>query len=160
MHGLIFLELKKHVEDRFSTDVWKNIVDQCHLNKVNYNMATTYPDKDIVAILNITSEILGESPSNLLESFGDYLAPRLLKSSHLLINPNWTIIDLLENSLLRKIFNSNACLTCNINRTSSKLLACVKEECPSGLRSTLGKRVYAKHVPWVRIPPPPTLGMI
>lgn len=30
------------------------------------------------------------------------------------------------------------------------------EECPSGLRSTLGKRVYAINVPWVRIPPPPT----
>ncbi|MCH9619289.1 MAG: hypothetical protein S4CHLAM45_04350 [Chlamydiales bacterium] len=29
------------------------------------------------------------------------------------------------------------------------------EECPSGRRSTLGKRVCANPVPWVRIPSPP-----
>lgn len=29
------------------------------------------------------------------------------------------------------------------------------EGCPSGLRSTLGKRVYVNRVPWVRIPPLP-----
>jgi hypothetical protein len=33
------------------------------------------------------------------------------------------------------------------------------EECPSGRRSTLGKRVCVTSVPWVRIPPPPkTMG--
>src|SRR6185295_13182783 len=34
------------------------------------------------------------------------------------------------------------------------------ERWPSGLRRTLGKRVYVNRVPWVRIPlsPPPTAG--
>ncbi len=31
----------------------------------------------------------------------------------------------------------------------------ILEECPSGRRSTLGKRVCVNLVPWVRIPPPP-----
>ena len=35
----------------------------------------------------------------------------------------------------------------------------VLEECPSGRRSTLGKRVNATSVSWVRIPPPPIFAI-
>jgi hypothetical protein len=46
-------------------------------------------------------------------------------------------------------------------RDSSILLSLIaREECPSGLRSTPGKRVYVNRVPWVRIPPLPTPRMI
>ncbi len=45
--------------------------------------------------------------------------------------------------------------TVGSNPTLSDFNITFLEECPSGRRSTLGKRVYANPVPWVRIPPPP-----
>lgn len=41
---------------------------------------------------------------------------------------------------------------------SCRLLGSSVEECLSGLRSSLGKRVCRESVPWVRIPPPPSSG--
>ena len=50
----------------------------------------------------------------------------------------------LENYHVRKgIGGSNPSLSASVVR------------CPSGLRSTPGKRVYGYAVPWVRIPPSP-----
>jgi len=57
-----------------------------------------YPDAEIVAIIGAASSITGLSVSAVLEDFGEFIAPALIKMFGHLLWAEWKTIDVVENT--------------------------------------------------------------
>ena len=100
MHGIIFSELKKFVTAKAGPQAWKNLVEdpQSGAKRTSYLVTETYPDAELVGIVQAGSKALGVPVPALLESFGEFIVPDLANIYAALIKPQWGLLDLLENT--------------------------------------------------------------
>ena len=98
MHGLIFTELKKFATDRFGADAWNQLVADAQPSTRIFLMTGEYPDSDLVALVQSASKVSGTPVPTLLERFGEFIAPDLMKTYRSMINPDWKTLDLVENT--------------------------------------------------------------
>jgi hypothetical protein len=63
-----------------------------------YVFDTTYPDAEIISIVQIVSQANGLPAEEVLHRFGEGLVPSLLEVYGFLVNPNWTFVDFLLNT--------------------------------------------------------------
>jgi len=98
MHGVIFSELKKFVESQLGPDAWRSLVHEAGLGKRIYLPLSTYPDEEIFALVATASRITGIAETALLRSFGEFVAPNLLRMYKAYIKPGWTTLDVIENA--------------------------------------------------------------
>ncbi len=97
MHGMVFGELKRFIDQNLGGSSWQSLLKQLDFRKV-YIPIQEYPDEEILALVSAASHKTGITIYELLVAFGKFIAPTLLKSYHRQINPNWTLIDLLEQT--------------------------------------------------------------
>jgi predicted hydrocarbon binding protein len=98
MHGLIFAELKKYVETRFDTKTWETLLAKAGLKGNLYLAASVYPDSDLISLVTKACEMTGLAPKAVLEDFGEFIAPDLVRQYAFLIKPEWTLVDFLCNT--------------------------------------------------------------
>lgn len=113
MHGIIFTELKKYVDAKLGENVWGDILKEVGLKTKTY-MPTYmpirfYPDEEAVAIVGSVSKTTGRSIPAVLEDFGEFIVPTLLKMYQTLIKPEWRTLDLIENTeaVIHKVVRSS-----------------------------------------------------
>jgi Haem-NO-binding len=97
MHGIIFSELKKYVETRFSVETWPTLLNEAGLGSKLYMGIQSYPDQDAVALVTTAARLTGQSAPAILEDFGTFIAPDLLGMYRTLLRPDWKTLELLEN---------------------------------------------------------------
>ena len=99
MHGLIFFYLQKFadVASAGSTS-WKGIQSSVTTTTTRFLPSGVYPDSDAVAILTSIAETSGRPLPAVLEEFGRFLAPSLLKVARSVIEPSWRTLDVIENT--------------------------------------------------------------
>ena len=95
MHGLIFAELKKYVEAKFDAKTWDVLLEKAGLKGNIYMAASVYPDSDILSLVTTACAITGLTPKAVLEDFGEFIAPDLVKQYAFLVKPEWTFLDFL-----------------------------------------------------------------
>jgi predicted hydrocarbon binding protein len=98
MHGLIFSELKKYVETKFDSKTWQTLLEKAGLKGNLYLSASVYPDSDLISLVTKACEMTGLAPKAVLEDFGDFIAPDLVKQYAFLIKPEWNLVDFLCNT--------------------------------------------------------------
>lgn len=98
MHGLIFTELKKYVENKFDKATWEKLLDKAGKKHQMYVSAAVYPDQDILALVTTACEMTGAPANELLEDFGQFIAPDLVEQYKFLISPGWGLLDFLANT--------------------------------------------------------------
>jgi predicted hydrocarbon binding protein len=98
MHGLIFSELKKYVETKFDSKTWEALLEKAGLKGNLYLSASVYPDSDLISLVTKACEMTGLAPKAVLEDFGDFIAPDLVKQYAFLIKPEWNLVDFLCNT--------------------------------------------------------------
>jgi len=98
MHGIIFSELRKYAETRHGKDTWNTLLRNAGLANQTYLPVQEYPDSEIVAIVGAASSITGLSESAVLEDFGEFIAPALIKMFGHLLWAEWKTIDVIENT--------------------------------------------------------------
>jgi hypothetical protein len=79
MNSLIVGELKTFLRSRLGADVWG-------------------PDDDFTKIVAAAARRTGLTPNGLLESFGQFLAPRLLAMYPSLVKPEWGALEVIEHT--------------------------------------------------------------
>ena len=97
MHGIIFSELKKYVVASQGTDTWSKLHLASGLSGGMYLTTSTYPDSDAATLVSTASKILNVAPAVIMEGFGEFIAPSLIKIYNGLIRPEWRTLDLLEH---------------------------------------------------------------
>lgn len=79
MHGLIVTELKMFVKSQLGAETWS-------------------PDDNFTKIVATAAERAALTPNALLESFGQFIAPRLLSMYPALVKPEWRSLDVIEHT--------------------------------------------------------------
>src|SRR5262245_33196701 len=98
MHGLILLELRNYVTERHGENTWRKIYTGAKLREKVYVPMLTYPDEEAAQLLSSTARVLDLELSTLLEDFGFFITPHLLKLYPNLIQPEWRTIELILNT--------------------------------------------------------------
>jgi len=63
-----------------------------------YLAAGQYPDSEIVSLVTAASAITGQEPFQIVEKFGEFIVPSLLKMYGHLLKPNWKSLDVIEHT--------------------------------------------------------------
>jgi predicted hydrocarbon binding protein len=106
VHGIIFVELKGFVEHALGVDAWQLALQRAELDPTTvYLPIREYPDSDIEAIVGACVEMARLPVETVLERFGQYIVPGLVKTYPALIDRKWRTLELLQNTdqILHKV---------------------------------------------------------
>jgi predicted hydrocarbon binding protein len=98
MHGLIFSELRKYVETKFDAKTWDSLQEKAGLRGNLYLASSVYPDSDLLSLLTTACKMTGLASREILEDFGDFIIPDLIRQYSFLVRPEWTLVDFLCNT--------------------------------------------------------------
>jgi predicted hydrocarbon binding protein len=98
MHGLIFAQLKKYVDGRLGASAWESLLSKAGLAGKLYMPVSTYPDAEVVALVAAASASTGLEPDAILQDFGEFIAPDLLRMYGSLLPKEWRTLDILEHT--------------------------------------------------------------
>lgn len=93
-------QFQRFVITRFGREAWPALTSGAGIPLGNelLSMATTYPDDYLFALVPVASEVTGIAVPVLLEDFGVFLAPSLLRIYQPLISSKWRTLDVIENT--------------------------------------------------------------
>ncbi|GAB3538073.1 hypothetical protein GCM10027443_32260 [Pontibacter brevis] len=98
MHGLIFVLLKRFVENEYDYSTWVKLLDAAGIRHEPYQMHEMYPTSEIFTIVQTASETTGIPSHQLMEKYGVFLVPDLLLVYKKYVNLEWRTYDLLLNT--------------------------------------------------------------
>ena len=97
MYGIFHVEIQHYIETRYSRALWTATLNRAGLQNRIYMTVSTYLDSEIAAIMEAASELTGMTVEALFEDFGAFTVPSLMSTYEPLINPRWSMADLLLN---------------------------------------------------------------
>ncbi|GGJ85264.1 hypothetical protein GCM10010123_13700 [Pilimelia anulata] len=99
MHGLIFSQFQRFIADRYGDEVWHAALKEAGQPLTAIYLTTDeYPDGELVALVDAVTVAAGAEPIALLEAFGRFLAPGLMRIYGSAIDPSWRTLDLFEHT--------------------------------------------------------------
>ncbi len=99
MHGIIFFYIQKFADEATSgKTTWLKLRETVSVSNNRYLPNEVYPDGDAVKLLQKIADTCGETLPSLIERFGKFLAPHLIKVAGQHIDPAWRTLDLIENT--------------------------------------------------------------
>jgi predicted Ser/Thr protein kinase len=98
MHGLIFSLLQRFARETGGMSLWKQLLQEANLGGKSYSPMSVYPDEDTIAIVEAAARFMHKPPGTVLEEFGQFIAPELIRLYGRLIKPEWKTFDVIENT--------------------------------------------------------------
>lgn len=100
MHGLIVNQLRQYVVTRHSRETWETLRTStgASFGEGPVPINAIYPDDDVGKIVGAASGALSVPVADLLEDFGAFIAPTLLRVYEPLIPKHWKTLDVVENT--------------------------------------------------------------
>jgi predicted hydrocarbon binding protein len=98
MHGLIFTELRKYITIKLGKDVWNVLLKNAGLEAKAFMPFDAYADNDMMALVATASAITDKSASDILQDFGEFIAPDLLFMYQGIVQPQWRTLDVIEHT--------------------------------------------------------------
>lgn len=98
MHGLVLVELKKHVEQAYGAPTWTALLHAAGLGGRVYTAMAEVPDEEVGALVQAAAAATGTSPAAVLQGFGRFLAPDLIATYSFLVPASWTALDVVERT--------------------------------------------------------------
>ena len=104
MHGLIFFFLQKFLAAPAAggatarPDGATARTTKVSSTTTRYLPSGVYPDDDAVAMLQAVANATDEPLPDVIERFGEFLAPHLLKVAGTAVDPRWKLLDLIEQT--------------------------------------------------------------
>lgn len=100
MHGLIVNQLRQYVVQRHDRETWEKLRVETGvgLDEGPIPINAVYPDEEVVALVSAASAATGTPLSVLLEDFGAFIAPALLRVYEPLIRREWSALDIVEKT--------------------------------------------------------------
>jgi hypothetical protein len=96
MHGIIFTELRKYVDEKLGGQAWGQLLGAAGLKGRMYLPIQEYPDAEAVTLVTTAAQVTGIEAGVILEDFGQFIAPSLLGMYRTLVRPEWRTLDVLE----------------------------------------------------------------
>jgi len=98
MHGMIFVELKKYVDARLGASAWEILLKETGMTGRMYLAVEHYPDQEAIKLVSTASRITRKGAGSILEDFGEFITPDLMKMYGAMARKEWKTLDFLENT--------------------------------------------------------------
>jgi hypothetical protein len=98
MHGMIFAELKRFVDEGHGPGVWDTLLHESGIGPKIYLTIQPYPDEEMARLAATAARLTGTPILEILEAFGEFLVPTYFKLYGHLLKPEWRTIDIVENT--------------------------------------------------------------
>ena len=98
MHGMVFAELRNYAETNHGKGTWDALLRNAGLQGKTYLQVQEYPDMELVALVKAASSMTGLPVAKVLEDFGQFIVPALLKMFGHLLLAEWRTIDVIEHT--------------------------------------------------------------
>jgi predicted hydrocarbon binding protein len=97
MQGVVFHELRGYAETRLGPRGWDSLLEQAGLPRRIYLAFRDYPDAEVLSLVDAASRMTGKPRQRVLEELGERLGPSLLRTYGVLVEPQWTVLDMVEH---------------------------------------------------------------
>lgn len=97
MQGVVFHELRSLAQARLGPRGWESLLEQAGLPRRVYLAFKDYPDTEVVALVDTAARMTSQPRLRVLEELGERLGPSLLRTYGVLVQPNWTVLDMVEH---------------------------------------------------------------
>ncbi|MBX2882729.1 MAG: heme NO-binding domain-containing protein [Granulosicoccus sp.] len=94
MKGIVFNLLADMVEEKFSLEVWDNLLQATGQDGV-YVSTESYPDDKLFALVTEASNVSGIPANDLVRTFGEYMFPRFFAENQSFFSPGMTLKEFL-----------------------------------------------------------------
>jgi tRNA A-37 threonylcarbamoyl transferase component Bud32 len=94
----MFLQLQRFAQKQVSSASWERLLLEAKLPIKAYSPARAYPDEEMLALVAAAGRLLNIPADAVLEAFGEFVAPELIRLYGKLIEPEWKTLDLIENT--------------------------------------------------------------
>lgn len=91
-------QFRQYVTDTLGRDAWFPLAEMAGVPPENHRLDAVYPDEQIVALVLAASRTAGRPLNQVLEDFGIFIAPALLRIYAPLIDPEWRTLDVIEHT--------------------------------------------------------------
>jgi predicted hydrocarbon binding protein len=110
MHGIILSELKKYADARLGAAAWARLVADAGLPPTIYLASREYADEDAARLVAAAARQLKKGSDEVLEDFGAFMTPDLMRMYTLLMSSRWKTLDVLENveSTIHRVAHAGA----------------------------------------------------
>jgi hypothetical protein len=98
VHGMILSELQNYAEAKHGRGTWSALLKKANLENRVYLPVLEYPDAEAVSLVMAASALTGLPISAVLEDFGQFIVPSLVRIYGHLLKPNWRTIDVIANT--------------------------------------------------------------
>lgn len=98
MHGIIFAEFEKFFTLAQGAEQWQKLLAEAQLPDRVFMAVGTYPDADLMKLVQGASVETKRPVAELLEAFGEFTTPTLFSMYRTVIAPEWRTLDLVENT--------------------------------------------------------------
>ena len=98
MHGIIFFLLQRYADHAFGADGWAHLFEEANLPFKTYSPAESHQDADLLQLVNAAAKIADRPVNEIVESFGEYIAPELLALHPKHVDKKWRTLELLVNT--------------------------------------------------------------
>jgi hypothetical protein len=98
MHGIIFSELKRFVDETLGGDAWPRLLRESGVARPAYLPVQAYPDQEVVALVSTASRLTNTPVPALLHAFGEFIVPTLVRMYGHLLKANWKTLDVIEQT--------------------------------------------------------------
>jgi len=95
---MIFSELRNYVEQRHGRGTWDTLLVNSALKGRAYLASGVYPDAEAIALVSAASTMTAQTIPALLEEFGAFLVPALMKLHGHMLRPGWKTLDVIEHT--------------------------------------------------------------
>ncbi|PVY43141.1 heme NO-binding domain-containing protein [Pontibacter virosus] len=95
MHGSMFVMLQHYVESAYDHGTWVKLLEGAGVEHTSFQMQEMYPTHEIFAIVGRLGESTGQSIFNLMEQFGKFMVPDLMRMYSRYVRPEWRTYEML-----------------------------------------------------------------
>jgi predicted hydrocarbon binding protein len=98
MNGVFHRGLKEFVVEEYGQEAWDAAREEAGVEAQVYLPVDTRPDAEFISLVETVPQEVGESPFDLLEEFGRFLAPRLIDTyGGRVVDDGWGPLDLIAS---------------------------------------------------------------
>jgi hypothetical protein len=98
MHGIIFAEFEKFVTQAQGAEQWQRVLAHADMTARVFMAVGTYPDADLMKLVQGASVVTQLPRGQLLEGFGEFITPTLFSMYRTVIARDWRTLDLVANT--------------------------------------------------------------
>ena len=98
MNGIFFVLMRRLVVSDSGPQAWVHLLRDAGLDDCVFTAERSYPDSYAARLLTTAATAAGVTQAELLEAFGRFAAPDLLREHPELVQPGWTTLECIERT--------------------------------------------------------------